>query len=47
MKTAAWGIALLGLAAATVVPRSLAVAIAILAAFAWGYLFTVDYMEHR
>lgn len=47
MKRLAWAIALVGLVAAAVVPRSVAVAIALIAAVAWGYLVAVDHLEHR
>lgn len=47
MKAVAWVVALVGLLVATVTPRSIAVAVCVVAALAWGFLFAIDFMEHR
>lgn len=47
MKLAAWILAVTCLAIALVAPPTVAVAVAVVSAVAWGYLFTLDYLEHR
>lgn len=47
MKVLVWIIAILAFVSVAVLPSAASIALAVIAALAWGYLFTVDHLEHR